>query len=240
MSRNKYILFIALLLTTTVVIAWHYWQTPFTDSRYRLLRVERGDVKQAVSANGTLNPVVLVNVGTQVSGVMLHLHADFNDHVTAGQVLAELDPTLFQAQLGQSQANVANAKAALRLAQSNEKRIRTLFERNYISRAELDQSVEALEVARAQVALAEAQMRRDQTNKRFSVIVSPVSGVVVSRNSVEIMRLFDELNRQQGITVVLVTHEADIARYAQRLIRVVDGRIAQDGPTAQLLGSPHA
>lgn len=182
MSRSKFAIAVALTLTVIAVAAWRYRQMPSPDSRYRLVRLERGDIKQTVSANGALNPVVLVNVGTQVSGTIYRLHADFNDRVTAGQVLAELEPSLFQAQLAQSQANVANAKAGLRLAQSNEKRFRTLSGRNYVARADLDQAVQALGAAQAQVALAEAQMRRDQTNMRFSVIVSPVSGVVVSRN----------------------------------------------------------
>ena len=68
--------------------------------------VERGDIVQSISANGTLSPVVLVNVGTQVSGTLKRLNADFNSRVKEGQVLAELDPALFDAQLRQDQANV--------------------------------------------------------------------------------------------------------------------------------------
>lgn len=182
MFRNKLAIIVVLVLTAAAVGAWRYAQAPSAESRYRLVRVERGDIRQAVSANGTLNPVVLVNVGTQVSGTVKRLRADFNDRVEAGQVLAELDPPLFQAQLAQSQANVANAKAALRLAQANEKRVRALYQQDYVARADLDQAMQALDAARAQVALAEAQTQRDETNMRYSVIVSPVSGVVVSRN----------------------------------------------------------
>jgi HlyD family secretion protein len=97
-------------------------------------------------------------------------------------VLAELDPALFRAQLDQSRANVANARASLQLAEANERRARALFGQDYISRAELDAAIQALGAARAQVAAATAQVHRDETNLRYSVIVSPVSGVVVSRN----------------------------------------------------------
>ncbi|TAN53939.1 MAG: efflux RND transporter periplasmic adaptor subunit [Methylococcaceae bacterium] len=182
MSQSKLVIAVILLLAGAALIAWRYRDTPSPESRYRLAAVERGDIRQTVSANGTLNPVVLVNVGTQVSGTVQRLYADFNDRVTAGQVLAELDPSLFQAQLAQSRANIANAQAALKLAQANEKRVRALYGQDYVARAELDQAEQALGAARAQLALAEAQSRRDQTNLRYSVIVSPVSGVVVSRN----------------------------------------------------------
>jgi HlyD family secretion protein len=158
-----------------------YFSRPEAE-RYRIAQIERGDITKTVSANGTLNPVVLVNVGTQVSGTIAKLYADFNDRVREGQVLAELDPALFKAQLEQSQGNLANARAALKLAQANERRSRALFEQDYVARADLDQAIQALEAARAQVATGAGQVERDRTNLRYSVITSPVSGVVVSRN----------------------------------------------------------
>jgi HlyD family secretion protein len=182
MSRSKLAILLTLLAAAGAAAAWYYGSAPAPEARYRLVKVERGDIRQAVSANGTLNPVVLVNVGTQVSGTVKKLYADFNERVEAGQVLAELDPPLFLAQLAQSRANLANAKAALKLAQANEKRSRALYAQDYVARTELDQAEQALAAAQAQVGLAEAQMQRDQTNMGYSVITSPVSGVVVSRN----------------------------------------------------------
>lgn len=163
---------------------YFYWQkahAPSPEARYKTQTMETGDVTQTVSANGTLNPVVLVNVGTQVSGTVKKLHVDFNDKVSQGQPLAELDPALFQAQAAQSDASVNSAQATLELAQANEARMRNLFKQEYISRQELDQSVQALKSARAQLALARAQNLKDRTNLAYSVIRSPVSGVVVSR-----------------------------------------------------------
>jgi len=96
-------------------------------------------------------------------------------------MLAELDPALFQAQVGSSEANVSNAQASLELALANEMRMRELFRQEYVSRQELDQTVQALKSAHAQLALARAQLRKDRTNLGYSVIRSPVSGVVVSR-----------------------------------------------------------
>ena len=182
MFRTKFLLFLSIpLLAASAYAAWRYAQKP-PGAEYRTARVERGDIVKTVSANGTLNPVVLVNVGTQVSGTIQRLYADFNDRVKAGQVLAELDPSLFRAALDQSRGNLANAKAQERLAEANERRARALFEKDYIARAELDQAVQALGSARAQVATAAAQVRRDTTNLRYSIIRSPVSGIVVSRN----------------------------------------------------------
>lgn len=178
------------LLTWTLLLAlaagsYYYWRQQQIEpaaARYRTAPVERGDITQTVSANGTLNPVVLVSVGTQVSGTVRRIYADFNERVRQGEILAELDPSLIEAQLAQSRAALANAEASLRLAEANEQRARALYAKDYIARAELDQARQALETARGQVASARAQMARDRTNLGYTVIRSPVSGVVVSRD----------------------------------------------------------
>ena len=179
---NKVTLILALIgLAAGGYFYWQKTHAPSLEERYKTQVLEVGDVTQTVSANGTLNPVVLVNVGTQVSGTVRKLHVDFNDKVSQGQALAELDPSLFQAQAAQSEASVSSAQASLELAQANEARMRNLFRQEYISRQELDQSVQALKSARAQLALARAQNLKDRTNLAYTVIRSPVSGVVVSR-----------------------------------------------------------
>lgn len=149
--------------------------------RYKLASIEKGDVTQTVSANGTLNPVVLISVGTQVSGTVLKLHVDFNDKVKKGQPLLELDSALVSAAERQSAASVANAQATLELAQANESRIKSLFAQEYVSRQEYDQAKQALKSAQAQLALARAQNERDRANLGFTVIRSPVDGVVIDR-----------------------------------------------------------
>lgn len=179
---NKVTLILA--LTGLGIGGYLYWQKSHAlspEERYKAEALETGDLTQTVSANGTLNPVVLVNVGTQVSGTVKKLHVDFNDNVKEGQVLMELDPALFQAQANQSEANVRSAQAALELAEANEVRMRGLFKLEYVSKQELDQAVQTLKSARAQLALAQAQNQKDRTNLAYSVIRSPVSGVVVSR-----------------------------------------------------------
>lgn len=149
--------------------------------RYRTVAVERGSVVQSVSANGTLNPVVLVSVGTQVSGTVKKLYVDFNDQVKAGQPLLELDDALVAASERQSAANVINAQASLDLAQANETRMRALLAQEYVSRQEYDQAAQALKSARAQLAQAQAANARDRANLGYTTIRSPVDGVVIDR-----------------------------------------------------------
>ncbi|WP_153146143.1 efflux RND transporter periplasmic adaptor subunit [Dechloromonas sp. H13] len=151
------------------------------ENRYKLATLEKGDVTQTVSANGTLNPVVLVSVGTQVSGTVKKLYVDFNDKVKKNQPLLELDDALVSAAERQSAANVVNAQAALELALASEARMSALFAQEYVSKQEYDQSRQALKSAQAQLALARAQNDRDRANLNFTVIRSPVDGVVVDR-----------------------------------------------------------
>lgn len=173
----------AVILAALGGVAWYYGvggkQKP--EEMYKTAKVENGDLVQTVSANGALNPVVLVSVGTQVSGTVKELLADYNAKVQKGQVLAILDSSLFDAQVAQSKANVESAKASLELAEANERRIRELYAKEYVSKQELDQSVQTLKSAKAQLAQMRAANVKDVTNKEYSVIRSPVSGVVIDR-----------------------------------------------------------
>ena len=149
--------------------------------KFKTEKIERGDVVQTITANGTLNPVVVVNVGTQISGTIQKLHVNFNDQVSAGQVLAELDPSLLSATLKQSQANLANVEANLRLAQTKEARARKLVSKGFVVQSQLDEAVETLDGAKAQIKVSKAQIERDEANLRYSTIRSPISGIVIAR-----------------------------------------------------------
>jgi len=150
--------------------------------QYRLQPLERGNISQTVSANGTINPVTLVSVGTQVSGTVKKLYVDFNSKVQKGQILLELDDALLSAQQKQSLANVQSAEALLELATANEARMRSLYTQEYVSRQELDSAVQAKKSAEAQLKLTQATVEKDRANLAYSVIRSPVSGVVVDRS----------------------------------------------------------
>lgn len=177
-----WLLLIVIASSTLAFFAGRSRQGATDQERYRTEPLTRGEIAQTVSANGTLNPVVLVNVGTQISGRIQRLYADFNDRVKAGQILAELDPRLVEAQLRQSRAAVASARADLRLAESDEKRTRALVERKFLSDADLDKASKTVDVARAALETALAKVAYEETNLHYTVIRSPVSGVVISRN----------------------------------------------------------
>ena len=181
-ARRKSLFVVGLGLLAAGGVYWYQRnETQSAEQRYKLQAVEKGDITQTVSANGTLNPVVLVNVGTQVSGTVTKLYVDFNDEVRQGQALLELDDSLLAAQARQSAANVHNVSAALDLARANETRMKALFAQEYVSRQELEQAVQVRRSAEAQLAQAKAAADKDQVNLRYTTIRSPVSGVVVDR-----------------------------------------------------------
>lgn len=180
--RSPVALFLLALLLIAAAIAT-YRQVGMVDpqQQYRLESVGKGEITQLVSANGTINPVSLISVGTQVSGIVKKLYVDFNDKVEKGQVLLELDDSLLAAQQKQSRANAQSAMASLELATTNESRMRNLFGQEYVSRQELDTAVQAKKAAEAQVQATRAVVEKDTANVAYTVIRSPVSGVVVDR-----------------------------------------------------------
>lgn len=178
--------FVTIGLVTVVIAggafaAYRQFYAPSSAPQYKTQAVEKNEIKQTVSANGTINPVTLVNVGTQVSGTVKKLYVDFNSKVEKGQVLLQLDDALLAAQQKQSLANVQSAEASLELASANEARMRSLFEQAYVSRQELDTAVQAKKAAVAQLQLTRAAVEKDRANLAYTVIRSPVSGVVVDR-----------------------------------------------------------
>lgn len=150
-------------------------------SKYRSAAVDMGAINQTVTATGTINPVALVNVGSQVSGTVVELNADFNDRVTKGQVLLKLDPTIFNAQIRQFEASRASAMANLKLAEANYQRNQQLVTQSFVSSTALDQSRREMDVARANVQLAQAQLDRARADLNNSVIRSPIDGVIIKR-----------------------------------------------------------
>src|SRR5712672_1526299 len=111
---------------------------------YQTATVTRGAITQAVTATGTLNPVVNVQVGSQVSGNIVKLFVDFNSKVKAGDVVAQIDPVLFQATVTQAEGDLANAQATLELAKVNAKRTQELFAKKTSAQADVDQATATL------------------------------------------------------------------------------------------------
>jgi HlyD family secretion protein len=183
-KRSRYWLLILALLLAAGAAAYALRGTPAVDAaaRYRTAPVERGEIVQTVAANGTLNPVTLVNVGTQISGTIQRLYADFNQPVRAGQVLAELDPALIRANLADLEAALANTRAAEGVARSKLARSEALVARNFIAPSQLDDDRQVLTAATAARRSAEAKLQRERTNLGYTVIRAPIDGVVVARS----------------------------------------------------------
>src|SRR6201987_5082225 len=116
---------------------------------YQTTTVTRGGLTQAVTATGTLNPVVNVQVGSQVSGNIAKLFVDFNSQVKAGQTVAQIDPMLFQAAVTQAEGDLATAQAALELAKLNASRTQTLFAQKNSAQQDLDSAMANLHQAEA-------------------------------------------------------------------------------------------
>jgi HlyD family secretion protein len=151
-------------------------------ANYQTATITRGPITQAVTATGTLNPVVNVQVGSQVSGNIAKLFVDFNSEVKAGQVVAQIDPVLFQATVTQAEGDLANAQAALELAKVNATRTQELFTRKTSSQADLDQAMANLHQAEANVKIKQGAIDRARADLEHCTITSPIDGVVISRS----------------------------------------------------------
>jgi len=151
-------------------------------SEYQTAPVVRGELTQAVTASGTLNPVLNVQVGSQISGIIQKLYADFNTPVKAGQIVAQLDPGTYQANVNSAEGELANAKASLELAQINARRAGELFKNNLIPQSEHDQAIATLHQAEAQVKIRTASLERAKVDLDRCTIYAPVNGIVISRN----------------------------------------------------------
>jgi HlyD family secretion protein len=151
------------------------------DQQYKTEKVDRGNVTMTVTATGTLSAVTTVQVGSQVSGVISRLYADFNSTVKKGQMLAELDPTPFQAQVEQRRADLTQAQVQTDDARLKYERQRRLMESGLTSQAEVDATQSAFKSANAQVRQAQAALSQVLTNLGYTKIISPIDGIVVDR-----------------------------------------------------------
>ena len=150
--------------------------------QYQTAPVSRGDLIQVVTASGQLNPVLNVQVGSQISGNIAKLFADYNSLVKSNQVVAQLDSSIFQANVRQAEADLANAKAGLELQRVETTRAEALSRNKLISQSEYDKAVATLHQAEAQVKIKEAALERAKVDLGHCTIYAPVDGIVISRN----------------------------------------------------------
>ena len=151
-------------------------------SQFRFAEVSRGNLENVVSGTGSLSAVGTVEVGTQVSGAVDRLLADFNDHVREGQLLAVLDTSALAASVRDAEAGVARALAQYRQAEAEYQRHVPLAERGYLSQQELYALATTVETARATVQSADASLLRAQTNLAHAEIRAPIDGTIIQRS----------------------------------------------------------
>ena len=145
-------------------------------------KVSVQNIRSTVSATGTINPVNVVSVGAQVSGMIDKIYVDYNDKVKTGQLLAQVDKALLIEDINSTNAKMMQAKAKYDLAELDKNRTEQLFNAGYIAKLELDQAVTDLASAKADYIAAKAENERSKRNIEYAEIKSPVSGVVISKD----------------------------------------------------------
>jgi HlyD family secretion protein len=231
----KTVFFLVLILAAAGG-GWYYYQKahpPKEPLGYRTATVKRGAVVQDIRATGTVQPIKKVEVGTQVNGPIVRLYVDFNSVVTANQIVAQIDPAVYEAthakdcaQLKSNEANVEQITAKLELAEKELRRKQELANRKMLALSDLDIAVSErdaltaqLKVARASVEQSQASVKMSKTNLGYCTIRSPVDGVVVARNvdegqtvvsSMSAQKLFQIATDLKRIQVEASIPEADV------------------------------
>lgn len=168
-------------LLVLLVVLWNIFGSKEEEEPYRTAAIDRGAITRVVSATGSLQPLVSVNVGSTVSGPVVEVGADFNSRVTEGQVLARLDPASFQQRIVQAQANLSQAQAQFGVASADYARYQRLEQAGFASEQLMISQRAARDSARAAVSQANAALASARTDMARSVIRSPIDGVVVDR-----------------------------------------------------------
>lgn len=215
---------------------------------YETDELKKCTISQTVEASGTINPVNTVSVGSTVSGLIKEIYVDFNSVVKKGQVLAQIDPAIFEATVKQQQAAIVNAQANLAKLQANAdysrktfNRYQNLYKRNFISKSDLDQAKSTYQADMAQIAAAKAQIVQAQaqyktalTNLDYTKITAPVDGMIISREidvgqpvaaSFQAPELFTIAQDLKKMQIEVNVSEADIGKVekGQSVIYTLDG-----------------
>ena len=240
--------------------AFFFGKNPNAD--YVTVPVKRKTIIEAVEASGTVNPVNTVDIGSQVSGMIKEIYVDYNSKVKKGQLLAQIDPSLFQAQVDKARgdleaarSNKAKIEAMLVYDKKNYERYKKLYTKNYVAKSDLDLAEATYKSDLAQIAAAQgtinqaqATLQNNLTNLRYTRIVSPVDGIVVSRAvdvgqtvaaSFQTPTLFQVAQDLTNMQIEVNVSEADIGRKGETgdVSKVVQKVLLQRLPRVHLRGS---
>ena len=200
---------------------------------YETVELKKDSINNTVTATGTIEPITKVDVGTQVSGTISHIYVDYNSVVTKGQLLAELDRKLLEAELKSEMANLKSSKSEFEYQDKNFKRLHQLHEKNLISETEYEEALYQYEKAQQAYEKAQATLVKAQSNLDYATIYSPIDGVVLSREveegqtvaaSFETPTMFTIANDLRKMQVIADVDEADIGQVleGQRVTFTVD------------------
>jgi HlyD family secretion protein len=178
----KWLIVFVIVVGVGGAVAWRFANREAAAPQFQTQEVTRGDIIQAVTATGSLNPVTNVTVGSQISGNIQKLYVDWNSPVKANQVVAQLDPSTYKAAVSQAEGDLASATATMELNQIEAKRADELFKSKLISESDHDTAVANLHLAQATVQIRKAALDTANVNLQRCTIISPVDGIVISRN----------------------------------------------------------
>ncbi len=231
--KKKFI--IIFILITAILIFSLIVSKQASGLKYEVSKIERKTIVEKVEASGTVNPVQTVSIGSQVSGMIKEIYVDYNSKVKKGQLLAQIDPSLFQAQVDQARAtlnskkaNYDKTKSVLIYDKANYERYKILYEKRYVSKNDLDLAestykakLAELHAMSADISNASATLENNLTNLRYTKIISPVDGVVVSREvdvgqtvaaSFQTPTLFSVAQDLNKMQIEVSVSEADIGK----------------------------
>ncbi|MGH7617535.1 MAG: efflux RND transporter periplasmic adaptor subunit, partial [Gemmatimonadaceae bacterium] len=221
MNRLK-IVVAAVALATLGGTAWLYQRADGKDTEtYHTAPIARGSLTSTVSATGTLQAVKTVQVGTQVSGQVAEIFADFNDKVKKGQLLARIDPTIAQQGVEDAEAQLERAQATLKQAQDDYTRNKSLLDAHVITPSEFNTYQSNFSVQQATVKSAQIALDRAKQNLNYTSIYSPIDGVIVERNvdvgqtvaaSLSAPQLFLIANDLSEMQILASVDESDIGQ----------------------------
>ncbi|MBR4437894.1 MAG: efflux RND transporter periplasmic adaptor subunit, partial [Bacteroidales bacterium] len=180
--KKKYI-WITVIAILCLIGLWQYLgnRKEKTMIAFKTTKVIRGDISTYVTATGTIEPVVKVEVGTQVSGIVKKLYVDYNSKVKKGQVIAELDKTNLESEYQSQKSNLAKAQSDYNYQLSNFNRMKTLHEKGLIADNEFEQAQDTYQAAVSSLSVARQNLQKAQTNLSYATITSPMDGVVLSK-----------------------------------------------------------
>lgn len=176
-------LIVWLALAAAIYFSWSYWEKSKNNKpKYRATQVAYGNIIRSITATGQLASVVTVQVGSQISGQIQKIFVDFNSPVKKDQIIAQIDPATYQAQVTQAEGDLANAKATLALNKPIKDRNEALFGKGMVSQAALDKAVADFMQAEASVKVKEASLAKAKVDLERCTIYSPIDGIVISRD----------------------------------------------------------